>query len=258
MGRLRMGSTRTARWYLKPIPILAAIAVWEALARSGSIPQYMLPPFSSIAACFMEETIAGRMAIHLQYSLIRFGAGFLVAAAVGIPLGILIGWHDALRPMVEPFIELLRPIPPIAWIPISLLWFGIGLASKAFAVFIGAVFPILLNTAFGVMGVERVLLEAAMTLGATKEPTLIRKVVIPAAMPSIITGLKVGLGVGWMCIIAAEMVAANFGLGYMIIEARWIHDLALVITYMLAISLVAYSLDFGFRRIEERVLRWRA
>jgi ABC-type nitrate/sulfonate/bicarbonate transport system permease component len=256
MGRFRGG--RAIRWYAKPIPILAAIALWEALAQSGLIPPHALPPFSSIAANFAEEAITGRMAIHLQYSLIRFGAGFLVAASIGVPLGILIGWHGTLRQLIEPFVELLRPIPPIAWIPISLLWFGIGLTSKAFIVFIGALFPILLNTIFGVVSVERVLLEAAMTLGAVKEATLIRKVVIPAAMPSILTGLKVGLGVGWMCIVAAEMVAANFGLGYMIIEARWIHDLPLVITYMLAISLVAYSIDFGFRIAEGRILRWRA
>lgn len=257
MNRPRGGKARVG-WHIKPIPILLAISAWEALARSGWISPLMLPPFSSIASYFIEEAMAGRMAIHLQYSLLRFGAGFLIAASVGIPLGILIGWHDALRPLIEPLVELLRPIPPIAWIPLSLLWFGIGLTSKAFIVFIGAVFPILLNTVFGVVSVERALLEAAMTLGADRESTLIRKVVIPAALPSILTGLKIGSGVGWMCIVAAEMVAANFGLGYMIIEARWIHDIPLVITYMLAISLVAYSLDFGFSIFERWALRWRA
>lgn len=257
MGRPGRLGTRFG-WYIKPIPILIALSAWEALARSGSISPHMLPPFSSIASCFIEEVVAGRMAIHLQYSLLRFWAGFLIAALVGIPLGILIGWHNGLRPLIEPFVGLLRPIPPIAWIPLSLLWFGIGLASKAFVVFIGAVFPILLNTAFGVVSVERILLEAAMTLGATRESALIRKVVIPAALPSILIGLRIGLGVGWMCIVAAEMVAANFGLGYMIIEARWIHDLPLVMTYMLAISLVAYSLDFGFKAFEKLLLRWKA
>ncbi|MEM3589900.1 MAG: ABC transporter permease [Candidatus Bathyarchaeia archaeon] len=257
MGRPRGGKSRVS-WYVKPIPILVAISAWEALARSGAVSPHMLPPFSSIASYFIEEVMAGRMAIHLQYSLLRFGTGFLIAASVGIPLGILIGWHKSIRPLIEPFVELLRPIPPIAWIPLSLLWFGIGLASKAFVVFIGAVFPILLNTIFGVVNIERILLEAAMTLGATRESALIRKVVIPAALPSILTGLRIGLGVGWMCIVAAEMVAANFGLGYMIIEARWIHDLPLVMTYMLAIRLGAYSWDFGFTASEKRVLRWKA
>jgi ABC-type nitrate/sulfonate/bicarbonate transport system permease component len=160
--------------------------------------------------------------------------------------------------MLTPVIETIRPIPPLAWIPLAILWFGIGLKSAAFIIFLGCFFPIYLSTISGVLSVDRILIDAARTLGA-KEKDIFLKVLIPAATPSIYTGVRIGMGIGWMTLVAAEFtgVKSGYGLGYMIMTARDIQRPDFVIAGMATIGLVGYLLDLLLRYMESRSLRWR-
>ena len=161
---------------------------------------------------------SGELFIHLRDSLSREVVAFIWATSA-IPLGIAMGWSKTINDQVDPLVEVLRPVPPLAWIPLSILWFGIGDMQNQFIIFLGMFFPILLNTIAGVKNIEPNLIRAARCLGAS-EPRILRRVVLRAALPQIITGIRVGLGVGWMALVAAELVGANSGLGFLINDAR--------------------------------------
>jgi len=153
-------------------------------------------------------------------------------------------------------LEVLRPIPPIAWIPIAMLWFGLGFKPAVFLIFIGAFFPILLNTIAGVRSTSRVLVEAVRTLGAS-DRDILAKVVTPSSIPSIVAGLRIGVGVGWMCLVAAEMTGSSSGLGYMVIYYSGILETSSVMVGMLAIGAIGYAMSYVIGRIESHLLRWR-
>jgi ABC-type nitrate/sulfonate/bicarbonate transport system permease component len=246
--------------YLLP---LALVAAWQALSSAGVIPAYKLPAPTAVAAGFWDLLTVGMppgrlLPWHLAMSLYRVAWGFLLAAAVAVPLGLAMGWSPRLRRLFSPVVELLRPVPPLAWIPISILWFGIGVRSAAFIIFLGAVFPILLNTVAGVLAVSPALVEAARTLGA-REGQLLRKVLLPGALPSIFVGLRVGLGIGWMTLVAAEFtgVKSGYGLGYMIMTARDIQRPDEIIAGMVVIGVTGLLIDLLIRLAEARLLPWR-
>jgi len=162
------------------------------------------------------------------------------------------GWSKTFRDFTSLTLGILRPIPPIAWIPFAILWFGVGLESAIFIIFVGSVFPILINTMDGVRRVDKVLLESAYTLGANHRQTL-RKVVVPASLPSIVTGLKVAVGVGLMCTVAAEMIGSNNGLGYLIFTSTSMLDTGSAIVGMLTIGVIGLGADYLFSRVEKEV-----
>jgi ABC-type nitrate/sulfonate/bicarbonate transport system permease component len=153
---------------------------------------------------------------------------------------------------------MIRPIPPLAWVPIAILWFGIGDRSSSFIIFLGAFFPVLLNTIGGVLSINRRLIESSIILGA-KKGALFLKVLLPGAMPSIITGVRIALGIGWMTLVAAEFtgVKSGYGLGYMIMTARDIQRPDQIIAGMAVIGMIGYAMDFGIRKMEHKMLRWR-
>jgi ABC-type nitrate/sulfonate/bicarbonate transport system permease component len=200
---------------------------------------------------------------HLFYSLIKVFSGYCIAVIIGIPLGILMGWKENMGRLFYPIVEIIRPIPPIAWIPCAILWFTAtrpaffpGIYYAGFIIFIGAFFPILLNTTAGVRGVRRLFIEAAKSLGAN-ETQLLTRVIIPGALPSIVTGMRVGMGVGWMCLVGAEIVNAQYGLGYITVLGMRLYDLGLITSGMLLIGIMGLSIDRGFRYFEDRFLPWR-
>lgn len=184
--------------------------------------------------------------------------GFFIAAVMAIPLGILMGWSKFLRDALTPLVEVVRPIPPLAWIPLAILWFGIGFKSAVFIIYLGCFFPIILNTISGVLSIDPILIDAAKTLGA-KRKEIFLMVLTPGSLPSIITGLRIGLGIGWMTLVAAEFtgIKSGYGLGYMIMTARDIQRPNEVIAGMAVIGLIGYFLDLILRKIESRLLRWR-
>jgi len=194
----------------------------------------------------------------MLYSLYRVALGYAVAALLGIPLGLLMGWSTGLLRMIRPLVELVRPIPPLAWIPIAILWFGIGIKSAAFIIFLGAFFPILLNTISGVLSIHPILIEAARTLHA-KEKDIFLKVLFPGAVPSIFVGMRIGIGIGWMTLVAAEFtgVKEGYGLGYMIMTARDIQRPDEILSGMLVIGVIGLLIDIGLRGIESRIIKWQ-
>jgi ABC-type nitrate/sulfonate/bicarbonate transport system permease component len=195
---------------------------------------------------------------HILYSLSRIFFGFSLAAACGVPLGILSGGNPKARALVMPLIDFFRPIPPLAWIPMAIIWFGIGFRSAVFIIFLGAFFPIALNTCIGVATVDRGYLDVARTFNAGRLD-IWRKVLIPGAVPSIFTGLRLGLGIGWMTLVAAEFtgVRQGYGLGYMIMTARDLQRIDEVMAGMAVIGLIGLAIEWGMTKLAGHILGGR-
>lgn len=214
----------------------------------------LLPPPQAILAAAWDLLRSGDLWRHLRDSIKREFVAFLWAS-VSIPLGIAMGWWKAVENQVDPIIEMLRPVPPLAWIPLSILWFGIGDTQNQFIIFLGCFFPILVNTVAGVKGIEPNLVRAARCLGAS-EWQILWRVVLRTALPQIVTGIRVGLGVGWMALVAAELVGANSGLGFLINDARTILRTDYVIVGMATIGVVGLLIDRVIRECVRRLLPW--
>jgi ABC-type nitrate/sulfonate/bicarbonate transport system permease component len=248
---------------LQLLPVVAVAALWEGLGAAGVVPANRLPPPTHVLAGLAELLARGLppgagLLGHCAASLRRVAGGVGVALALAIPLGLFVGRSARLRALVHPFVELVRPIPPLAWVPLAILWFGIGDLSAVFIIFLGAFFPILLNTVSGVLSIERGLLEAAILLGATRRDLFV-KVLAPGATPAIMTGVRIAVGVGWMTLVAAEFtgVKSGYGLGYLIMTARDIQRADLIVAGMLVIGLIGFAMDALIRVLERRLLRWR-
>jgi NitT/TauT family transport system permease protein len=242
---------------------LFLILIWQGLSSIQVIPSYKLPSPVEIVLGFKDLLIVGvppgnLLHNHMLYSLYRVALGYAIAALLAIPLGLLMGWSAGLLRMVRPLFELIRPIPPLAWIPIAILWFGIGIKSAAFIIFLGAFFPILLNTISGVLSIHPILIEAARTLHA-REKDIFLKVLLPGAVPSIFVGMRIGIGIGWMTLVAAEFtgVKEGYGLGYMIMTARDIQRPDEILAGMLVIGVIGLLIDIGLRAIESRMIKWQ-
>jgi ABC-type nitrate/sulfonate/bicarbonate transport system permease component len=244
------------------VPLILVVS-WQGLSSFGIIRGNLLPSPVQIVLGFKDLLIVGMppgqlLHYHCLYSIIRVALGFVAAALLGIPLGLLIGWSPRLRSMVNPIIEMIRPIPPLAWIPIAILWFGIGMKSAAFIIFLGAFFPIVLNTISGALSINPIFFDAMKTLHA-KPADIFFKVVIPGSMPSIFVGLRIGVGIGWMTLVAAEFtgVRSGYGLGYMIMTARDIQRPDEIIAGMLVIGLIGLLINHLLKTLEKKIIRWQ-
>ncbi len=242
---------------LPSIAVVAALVVvwWVAVSATDSV---IFPtPWAVITGTFelMED---GTLWRHIGASLMRVGSGFALAVCVAVPLGLWMGWVRGAYRMLNPVFQILRPISPIAWIPIAILWFGVGNASPIYLIFISSVFPMVVQTTAGVHTIEKRYLRAAENFGVSRA-TLFKQVVIPAVLPQILVGMRIGLGVAWLVVVAAEMIALRSGLGYMIMDARNAGNrYDLVIAGMIIIGLIGLSLDGIMRMLEKvRWVRWR-
>lgn len=234
--------------------VAAAGALWWYTARESPI----FPTPWEVVVGTVELAQQGVLMQHISASLLRVTFGYLAAAALAIPLGVLMGWFGGLHAALNPFIQILRPISPIAWIPLAILWFGVGNLSPIFLIFLSSFFPILVGTTAGVHTIERQYIRSARNFGFTGL-RLFRLVIVPAAMPQILTGMRIGLGVAWLVVVAAEMVAINSGLGYLIIDARNMGNrYDLVVSGMVMIGVIGFVLDALMRRMEGLdEVRWR-
>lgn len=245
---------------LKSFAFLAIlVAVWEGVCRfwlPHLDPQIaiLLPSPSALVVTGGKMIVSGELPHHLADSLRREAMAFGLAL-VAVPLGVAMGWWQGVYRQLQPVVEILRPIPPLAWIPLSILWFGLGDLQNEFIIFLGMFFPVLLNTIAGVHQVDRNLIRAARTLGAG-ELVVLRRVVLKAALPQIVTGLRVGLGFGWMALVAAELVGANSGLGFLINDARSLLRTDIVVVGMLTIGVTGLAIDFGLRRLTGALFPW--
>ena len=249
---------------MRPLAVFClALALWESACRLTGVSPSLLPPPSVVGPALGELMTVGMppgktLPMHAWHSLGRVAVGVGLAVLLGVPFGILIGASARLRSLCMPLVDFVRPIPPLAWVPLAILWFGLGLTSAAYLIFLGAFFPIVLGTCSGVRGVDRLCIDAARLLGA-KRWDIWRKVLLPGAMPSIITGIRVGMGIGWMTLVAAEFtgVRSGYGLGYMIMSARDLQRTDEVIAGMSAIGLIGLAVEWAMGRFANRVLRWQ-
>lgn len=246
-----------ARQLLPSIAVIALIvaAWWAIVVASGSV---VFPTPWQVLSGTAELVRDGSLWRHIGASLFRVGTGFLLAVVVAVPLGLWMGWVKGAYATLNPVFQMLRPISPIAWIPIAILWFGVGDVSPIFLIFISSVFPMVVQTTAGVHTIEQRYLRAAANFGVSRG-TLFRQVVIPAVLPQIIVGMRIGLGVAWLVVVAAEMIALRSGLGYLIIDSRNAGNrYDLVIAAMIIIGLIGLMLDGVMRLLEGlKAVRWR-
>ncbi|MGB3944333.1 MAG: ABC transporter permease [Methanothrix sp.] len=240
------------------LSLMGLIGAWEIMAMIIANP-LKLPAFTSVlSALFIQwETI---LRVDLPVSLIHFAIGMTAGLLVALPIGMSMGWSRVADRVFDPIVELIRPIPPLAWIPFAIIWFGLTPQAAGFIVFVGAVFPMLINSYVGFRSVPRVYVESAMVLGATRNRDLLRYVAFPSALPSIAAGIRIAMGISWMCIVAAEMFGASTrsGLGYRLWEYYSLHMMEMVFLYMIVLGLLGLLIDRTFRYVvQEWLLRWQ-
>lgn len=261
------------------IPVLPVVLIiaWEITAVYINN-RFFLPKVEDILLIlfhpFNKVLVAGSLLDNIVVSITRVIIGFLAAAVVAVPTGLFMGYFNCVEKVIDPLIELVRPVPPLAWVPLVLAWVGIksvadllGLNKGNFVfsnlqlsmlliIFIGSFFPIVINTIYGVKTVRKTLIESAKTLGINQKD-LFLKIIFPAAFPSILTGFRIGMGTGWMCLVAAEMLpGSTSGVGYLIWYAHELMRTDVVIAGIAVIGLVGLLFDQGFRFIEKRHFRW--
>ena len=243
------------RFLRSTLVIAGVLALWELACRLAHVSPAILPPPSQVARRWLDYCLSGELPRDAFETLLRVAVGFAIGAGLALPLGLWMGATRRVYELLNPIVQLLRPIPPIAFIPLAILWFGLGNPPAFFLIALGAFFPVLMNTIAGVRNVDAIYLRAAQNLGAPSS-ALFRRVLLPGALPSILAGMRVGVGVAFICVIVAEMIAVNNGLGYRILEAREYFWSDKILAGMISIGLIGLCIDAGMARLNRRLLRW--
>jgi ABC-type nitrate/sulfonate/bicarbonate transport system permease component len=238
------------------IGLAGFVGLWLAASTSGYVPRQFLPtPFEVLARAIhlLASPFAGAtLPVHLARSLERYACGVALAAAIGVPLGLAMGWYRWLDDIVTPVFDGLRFIAPIAWVPFAALWFGTGIGGPIMIIFSGAFPPCLISAYRGARFVDSKYIEAAQMLGTSNLRT-VAEVLLPASFPSIVAGLRVGAGLGWQSLVGAELIVASAGVGYMMVQGQSNISTPTVMAGMLAIGLVGLLIDVALRQMEARV-----
>jgi len=253
--RTSVGSRGKSLAIYLAIPLLVLV-IWQGLSMAGLIRPMILPPPTQVAEVIWVLIRSGELGAHVLSSTQRVLEGFTLAAVSGLLLGVGIGLFRTVGRFAELPIQLIKPIPPIAWIPLAILWFGIGEGAKIYIIFIGAFFPILINTMDGIRQTDGRFVELAQILEVPRG-RFIRQVIIPGALPQIMTGLRTGLNISWMCVVAAELIAASSGVGFLIMDARQMSQSDVVLAGMATIGVLGKVSDDLLQRLENRMMRWR-
>jgi ABC-type nitrate/sulfonate/bicarbonate transport system permease component len=259
--RRRAGGDRLRLALLRCASIVLFFAVWAAFSFANArylklFNPVLTPSPLDVLRAGVELVESGELQRDILASLSRVLQGFAIAAFVGVALGMAVGRSRLIESLIDPMLELLRPIPPLAFLPMMVLWFGIGEASKIFFIAYAAFFPIFTTTVEGIKYVDPLLLRAAASLGASQRD-LFRYVVLPAATPAIITGLRLGFALSFFVIVAAEFIAADSGLGYLINDARTFFLVSQMLLGAAVIGLIGFAFNRLLRLLEARLLRWR-
>jgi len=237
--------------------LVGLLIIWEFCARWGIVNGQVFPPPSRILGGIKQLAEFGLLWNDVSASILRVTIGFAFATLIGITLAAVLARVETLAYYIMPIVELIRPISVIAWIPIAILWFGLGDKPAWFIIFLGSFFPIFTNTYVGFRSVAPIHIQAAKCFGAGRW-LFFRKVLFPSALPYILTGMRIGLGFGWMCVIAAEMIAATSGLGYMIQLARNLMETERIFAGMIIIGIVGFTMNQAMLWLERRLTPWRA
>ena len=246
------------------------IAVWQAVAMLGWVnPQvlpspvavvqkwfaYLLPLQPHTEGSWLAWAVSGELIIDSATSMYRVLLGFVIGAGLALPLGLSMGASPRVYAWFNPLVQILRPIPPIAYIPLAILWFGLGNPPAVFLIALGAFFPVLMNTIAGVRQVDGIYLRAARNLGASGS-TMFLRVILPAAVPYILSGVRIGIGTAFIVVIVSEMIAVNNGLGFRILEAREYFWSDKIMAGMITIGMLGLAIDVGMNRLNNYLLRW--
>ncbi|HWR57071.1 MAG TPA: ABC transporter permease [Negativicutes bacterium] len=238
------------------LAIILFFLLWDSLSRFGVVDRFVLPTVTDVLAAFLENIKNGDLLEHILVSLQRTGTGFLFAISVGTVLGILMGWFGKLEQFLDSLLQLFRNTSVLAMFPVFILAFGLGETSKVAIVFWGSIWPTLLNTISGVKGVDPNLIKSARAMGISTFG-LFRKVILPGAMPDILTGIRLSAGVATIILVAAEMLGANKGLGFLIFYAQQKYDIPTMYMGILTISFIGALINFLLVRLEDRVVAWK-
>lgn len=248
LGRLKRAAKRSV------VP-LTFLSLWEVLPRTVIQPGY-LPPFSTVVRATVELFVSGEIWEHLSISLSRSLSGFALAVLVGVPLGLLIGWFHEVEEYLDPFVQTLRQTPVLALLPVFILFFGIGETSKVAIIFWGTVWPILLSTISGVKDVDPVIITSARSMGA-RGPDLFRRVILPATVPSIMTGIRLGATFAILMLVVAEYVGAKAGIGALVINSQYAFQIPKMYAAILLLAVLGLSTNAVLVRLQRRATRWK-
>lgn len=238
-------------------PFLPILAAWTAVVWLGIFPRAFFPGPGDVAAAFVSLVYKGILPVYLQDSLTRLATGAAVGVAVGVPFGLLVGLHPASHRFFWPIIVFFQAIGDIAWLPILLIWFGFTLTTMTFVIVYTVIFPVIFNAALGVRSIPGEMIRAAQSLGA-RPRRILWEVIVPGALPNIITGLRNGLGYGWRALIAAEIIVGTSGIGFMMFDARRAGSVVEMILGMILLGILWYAVDAGLLTPMERatIERW--
>ncbi|WP_281659406.1 ABC transporter permease [Halobacillus sp. Cin3] len=237
------------------LPVLILI-LWEAASRAGWVAPYLLPSPTAVVEEMSGMAQEGELWGHISITLYRVFAGFFAGLAAAVVLGAATGYSRIARQLLDPMLQALRAIPSLAWVPLFVLWIGIGEASKITLVAVGVFFPVYLNLTSGIQGVDRKLIEVGRIYHFTSLQQ-IKKIILPAALPSFIVGLRSGLSLGWMFVVAAELLGASQGLGYLMVYGQNTSAPAIVIGSILLFAVFGKITDEVLKRIQTRALKWQ-
>jgi ABC-type nitrate/sulfonate/bicarbonate transport system permease component len=240
--------------FLGLLPILLLLVLWQITAAAGIYSAVLLPPPLEVARAFADEP--GTLLAHALASVTRVAVGLALAALLAIPLGFLIGRYRLLDRLTDWSIQMFRAVPPISLIPLALLLFGIGDRPAIALIFLAAFWPLLINTIFGVRSIELTLIKVARAARA-REWLIFRDIVLPGAMPAILTGMRLAIGGGWLTVVTAEMIAVRSGLGYLILNAQMTFRSDLIIAGIIIIGIIGLIADQGIRLLREQLCRWQ-
>lgn len=242
--------------FTKSIAIIVFLLIWEVLPRIGIIDSFALPPFSTVVIAFINLALSGELLVNVGASLERAGLGFLLSLAVGIPLGILMGWFSKLEKFINPLIQIFRNTPVTALYPIFIIFFGLGEFSKISVIFWASIWATLINTIGGVKSIDPLLIKSARSMGIS-EFSLFRKVVLPASLPSVITGMRLSASTAVILLITAEMLGGSKGIGVFIFNSQQMYKIPEMYAGIITISLIGITINQLLVQFEKHTLVWK-
>ena len=237
------------------VPVLL-ICFWQLMSGIGLLNPAILPSPSTIATTFWSMLMNGQIIDDMRMSLLRVLSGFLLGSVAGLVIGVICGLFHKFDKAITIIVGVLRPIPVIALIPLFILWMGIGESSKIALIMVGAFWPMLINTIYGIKTVDQKLVEVAVIMEKSRKEMLF-SIVLPSALPSMIAGVRLGASNAWACVVASEMIAASSGIGYLVMYAREVSQPDVMLVGILLIGLFGLLIDFLLVRMEKRMFRWR-
>jgi NitT/TauT family transport system permease protein len=244
------------RWFRKSIAIILFFVIWDSLVRFGVVDKVILATVTDILESFKTNILNGQLFIHIGASLKRTGSGFLLAIAVGTVLGLLIGWFKKVEEYLDPLLNLLRNTSVLAMFPVFILAFGLGETAKIAIVFWGSLWSCLISTISGVKGIDPILIKSARSMG-TPPLSLFRKVIFPAVLPEILTGVRLSANVAVIILVAAEMLGANKGLGYFIFQAQQKYNVPQMYMGIICLSILGVVVNFVLVKLEKKLVAWK-